>query len=140
MSARLFHYTQKVMFKHCDPAGIVFYPRYFEMMNDVVESFFAECLGLPFERLLVTAGVPTVQTEAQFHAPSRHGEMLDISLGVTRLGRTSASFELRARAGEEARFTARSTLVHVDAEGRPAPWDGPLRERFLPYIGEQDDP
>ena len=61
MSARLFHYTQKVMFKHCDPAGIVFYPRYFEMMNDVVESFFAECLGLPFERLLVTAGVPTVQ-------------------------------------------------------------------------------
>ncbi|MEL6103010.1 MAG: acyl-CoA thioesterase, partial [Pseudomonadota bacterium] len=26
-----FQFLQKVLFKHCDPAGIVFYPRYFEM-------------------------------------------------------------------------------------------------------------
>ncbi|MFU1477828.1 acyl-CoA thioesterase [Roseovarius sp. C7] len=140
MSAREFHYTQKVMFKHCDPAGIVFYPRYFEMMNDVVECFFAECLERPFERLLITAGVPTVQTEAEFHAPSRHGDLLDITLAVARLGRTSVSFDLVARAGDEARFTARSTLVHVDGDGRPTPWDAAIRDRFLPYIGEQDDP
>ena len=27
---------RKVRFQHCDPAGIVFYPRYFEMLNSVV--------------------------------------------------------------------------------------------------------
>ena len=27
---------RKVRFQHCDPAGIVFYPRYFEMINSVV--------------------------------------------------------------------------------------------------------
>jgi 4-hydroxybenzoyl-CoA thioesterase len=32
--------NQKVLFKHCDPAGVVFYPRYFEMINDCVEALF----------------------------------------------------------------------------------------------------
>jgi 4-hydroxybenzoyl-CoA thioesterase len=43
----LFSINQKVLFKHCDPAGIVFYPRYFEMINDCVEAFFDE-IGTPF--------------------------------------------------------------------------------------------
>jgi 4-hydroxybenzoyl-CoA thioesterase len=28
-----YHVTQKVLFRHCDPAGIVFFPRYFEMVR-----------------------------------------------------------------------------------------------------------
>jgi len=42
-------YEEKVVFRHCDPAGIVFFPRYFEMINDCVESFFSEVLDWPFE-------------------------------------------------------------------------------------------
>lgn len=38
----LFTFTQKVLFKHCDPAGIVFYPRYFEIINDCIEAFFEQ--------------------------------------------------------------------------------------------------
>ena len=34
-----FEFRQTIGFKHCDPAGIVFYPRYFEMFNDCVEAF-----------------------------------------------------------------------------------------------------
>ena len=34
--------TIPVEFNHCDPAGIVFYARYFEMTNSVCENFFAE--------------------------------------------------------------------------------------------------
>ena len=30
----------EVRFRHFDPAGIVFYPRYFEMINDFVEEWF----------------------------------------------------------------------------------------------------
>ena len=33
-----------VRFQHTDPAGIVFYPRYFEMINQVIEDWFAEKL------------------------------------------------------------------------------------------------
>ncbi|MBU9698933.1 hypothetical protein GU927_013865 [Rhodobacteraceae bacterium HSP-20] len=38
-------------FNRCDPAGIVFYPRYFEMMNSVIENFFREALDYSFVRL-----------------------------------------------------------------------------------------
>ena len=40
-----FTYEEKVLFRHCDPAGIVFFPRYFEMINDCVEYFFADTLN-----------------------------------------------------------------------------------------------
>ena len=38
----IYYRTIQVEFNHCDPAGIVFYPRYFEMTNSVVEIFFRE--------------------------------------------------------------------------------------------------
>ncbi|MCE9680901.1 acyl-CoA thioesterase [Halomonas alkalisoli] len=52
---------RKVRFQHCDPAGIVFYPRYFEWLNSVVEDWFAEVVGHDFNELHVASrtGVPT---------------------------------------------------------------------------------
>ena len=38
MSHSPFTAEMTVAFRHCDPAGIVFYPRYFEMINDFVEA------------------------------------------------------------------------------------------------------
>jgi 4-hydroxybenzoyl-CoA thioesterase len=132
-----FHFTQKVLFKHCDPAGIVFYPRYFEMINDCVEAFFAEVLKCPFEVLLRTAGIPTAEISARFHAASRHGDMLGLSLSGRKLGRSSFDLEITAACGGEARFIAQSTLVYVTSQGRPQPWSGHLRERLETFIGEK---
>ncbi|GGE38266.1 hotdog family protein [Actibacterium pelagium] len=62
------HFTlhQKVLFKHCDPAGIVFYPRYFEMINDAVEAMFSNLLGWPYEDLLRDSAVPTAAFKVVF--------------------------------------------------------------------------
>jgi 4-hydroxybenzoyl-CoA thioesterase len=117
-----FQFPQKVMFKHCDPAGIVFYPRYFEMLNDAVESFFDEALGLPFENLHSSGGVPTAEISTTFHRPSRHGDRLIIALTVTRVGHSSVGLAFHATCEGETRLTARSTLVLIDASGRPTPW------------------
>ena len=46
-----FEEVQTVRFQHCDPAGIVFYPRYYEMLNLTVERFFERQLGYSFNRL-----------------------------------------------------------------------------------------
>lgn len=126
-----FHFPQKVLFKHCDPAGIVFYPRYFEMLNDVVEAFFDEALGLPFETLHDSGGVPTAEITTRFLAPSRHGDHLTIALTVTRVGRSSLGLTFHADCGGEPRFTARSTLVLVDEHGRPRPWPEAVRQKLL---------
>lgn len=122
-----FTMTQKVLFKHCDPAGIVFYPRYFEMLNDCTEAFFDTGLGHPFETLHLTGGVPTAQIETAFKAPSRHGDVLQIELSCTRLGRTSLGLKFTGYCEQELRFEAASVLVYVDNSGKPQSWPTALR-------------
>lgn len=126
-----FLFPQKVLFKHCDPAGIVFYPRYFEMINDCVEAFFDDDLGLPFARLHKIGGVPTAQISTRFHAPSRHGDALILSLFVTRAGRSSLALAFRATCDGDIRFAATSTLVLVDENGRPTPWPDTIKQKLL---------
>src|SRR4030095_9824965 len=73
-----FTLQQKVRFQHCDPAGIVFYPRYFEMVTAAVEEWFGQRLGVPFATLHGPLGgaVPTASMSVGFHAPRRLGEAL----------------------------------------------------------------
>ena len=127
--------TQKVMFRHCDPAGIMFYPRYFELTNDTVEIFFAERLNLPFDRLHETASVPTARIEARFKAPCRLGEVLIIEMTGRRMGRSSLDLGFAAWCEDQERFTAEATLVHVDTSGRPAAWPPTLRARIAAELG-----
>lgn len=123
-------YEQKVLFKHCDPAGIVFFPRYFEMVNDCVESFFDEALNWPFETFLQSEGVPTAEISGRFMAPSRHGDGLRLVLGVTRVGRSAFGYQIDAFCNKELRFVAQATIVHVDGAGKPAPWPEAIREKL----------
>ena len=118
---------RKVRFQHCDPAGIVFYPRYFEMINSVVEDWFEEVVGRDFRQLHVTAGtsVPTAALETRFDAPSRLGEQLCFRLIPVKVGRTSLTLQITAHCGGERRLISDTTLVFVDlASGRPLPWPG----------------
>lgn len=126
----MFELPQKVLFKHCDPAGIVFYPRYFEMMNDCVEAWFDTRLGWPFETIHGEGGVPTAAIATKFAAPSRHGDQLVLHLKVIKLGRTSLSYEMTATCDGALRFVTEATLVYVDSAGRPTPWPAPIRAKI----------
>ncbi|MFK5978253.1 MAG: thioesterase family protein [Rhizobiaceae bacterium] len=125
-----FIYSQKVLFRHCDPAAIVFYPRYFEMMNDVVEEFFDTVLGFSFNQMHKKNGIPTVQMETKFVAPSRLGDVLKIELDCVKIGHTSLSFNYKAVCETQLRFTAHSTVVFVDSNGKPTPWPDGLRQKL----------
>ncbi len=129
----IFEQTQKVLFRHCDPAGIVFFPRYFEMINDCIELFFDEALGHPFETLHETGSIPTAQIDTEFVRPSRHGDTLVLRVGLTRLGTSSASYEMTAHCGEELRFRTAATLVNVNRAGKPTPWGDALRAGLAAY-------
>ena len=119
-----------VEFNHCDPAGIVFYPRYFEMINSVVENFFLEAVGHSFARMMAAgAGVPTVRIGVEFRAPSRLEDRLAFALRVVRVGARSATFALTARGGAEVRLEAEVVLVWV-AGGRACVWPDDIRARL----------
>ena len=123
----------RIEFNHCDPAGIVFYPRYFEMMNHVVENFFRDVAGYPFERMVAAGnGVPTARVEVDFRAPSRLGQVLDWTLDATRMGRSSVTFAVTATGGGVRRLTATLTVVWIGPDGRAAPWPDDIRARITP--------
>ncbi len=130
-----FDHPQKVLFKHCDPAGMVFYPRFFEMINDTVEAFFAEC-GLPFDRLHKANAIPTVAIATEFMAPCRLGDDLNLTLSCTKLGRTSLGLRVAARGADGPRFEAQSTIVFTKLGGQPTPWPDPLRTEFSRHLEE----
>lgn len=121
-----FTFHQKVLFKHCDPAGIVFYPRYFEMINDAVEALFGDLLDWPFEEIHKTAAVPTASFKVDFKAPSRHGDHLELNLTLLRMGGSSLTLRTQAVAEGEMRFEAEQVLVCVNADGKPVRWPATL--------------
>lgn len=129
-----FVYSQKVLFRHCDPAGIVFYPRYFEMMNDCVEAFFENVLEFPFSKIHTTGGVPTAEISTRFTAPSRLGDALDIALLVDRVGVTSMSISIIATSNGDQRFVTKSTLVLVKEAGKPREWPADIRQKLTAYM------
>ncbi|MDE0969640.1 MAG: acyl-CoA thioesterase [Octadecabacter sp.] len=130
----MFEIRQKVLFRHCDPAGIVFFPRYFEMMNDCVEAFFDQGLNCPFEQFHQTAGIPTATITTTFTSPGRHGDMLDLRLNVTRVGRASFDYEMSCYCGKIQRFLTNATLVQIDLNGKPTPLQNSIKQRLIDFI------
>lgn len=80
---------EKIKFKHVDYAGIVFYPRFLEMLNDLVEDWFEEALERPFSKMHETNGIPTVDLKVQFKNAARIGEILTKKLWVNELKSSS---------------------------------------------------
>ena len=131
-----FVFTQKIKFRHCDAAGIVFYPRFFEMINDTVEAFFEAELGYSFAEMHPEHGIPTAQIETRFIAPCRLGETLDIGLECTRIGTTSMGLSFRAECDGQERFNAQSTLVHINAKTGPTAWPESARRGVAGFMAE----
>jgi 4-hydroxybenzoyl-CoA thioesterase len=127
--------TVPVEFNHCDPAGIVFYPRYFEMVNSVVENFFLDDVGHSFARMMDEgAGVPTARIEANFRSPSRLGDRLDFTLDVTRVGGASVTFAISAACKGKHRFGLDLTLVWVTNGGKATQWPDSIRTRLAAHL------
>jgi 4-hydroxybenzoyl-CoA thioesterase len=131
MSDQVFTVERRVRFADVDAAGIVF-----EMLNGVVEDWFAGPLGLSFGELHLKqdCSVPTAALEARFAAPSRLEDDLTFSLTVTRLGGASCGLRHRIVSGDELRFEATQTIVYVGASLKPEPWPAHLRERMATFV------
>ncbi|MBN8508049.1 MAG: acyl-CoA thioesterase [Burkholderiales bacterium] len=109
---------QTIRFSHCDPAGIVFFPHYLVMVNDLNEDWFAHLLGAPYADLVGRRriGLPTVSLQCDFSAISRMGENVTLGLTVERLGTKSITLRHGCRLGDEARMSVRQVIVTTDLD------------------------
>jgi 4-hydroxybenzoyl-CoA thioesterase len=84
--------TRRIQWGECDPAGIVFYPRYFEMFDSCTTAMFSAALGLTKYQMFETykfAGYPMVDTRARFMTPTKFGDDVTIETTITKLGKSS---------------------------------------------------
>ncbi|MFN3465909.1 MAG: acyl-CoA thioesterase [Terricaulis sp.] len=124
-----------VRFEHCDAAGIIFYPRFFGLVNETVEDWFAS-LGHSFKSLHVDArkGVPTVRFECEFVGPVRIGDMLRQQLGVDSIGNSSLNLKHIASIGDRTVARFDQTIVFTDLASMSAqPWPAELRKAITDF-------
>lgn len=99
----------------CDPAGIVYYPRYFVFFDNATVSLFAAA-GLAKHEMVKTydmVGFPMVDTGARFLIPSRWGETITIESHVSEWKRSSFDIRHRVLKGEDLAIEAWETRVWV---------------------------
>jgi len=87
---------RQIRFSHSDPAGIVFFAEFFRMFNDLFEDWLERCLGIDFahqfqieERMF-----PLVHVNADFKEARKMGQKLNLTLLVTKLGKSSIAYDI----------------------------------------------
>jgi 4-hydroxybenzoyl-CoA thioesterase len=138
----------EVRFGDCDPAGIIYFPRFFALFHDAMETWFPARLGLRYAELVVgrKIGFPAVHTEADFQAPCALGDAIAVELRVAALGRSRIELRyiVRGAAGDE-RVRGATTCVVMDLDPaspnyrRALAIPDDLRQRIERFMAADDE-
>jgi 4-hydroxybenzoyl-CoA thioesterase len=124
--------TVRVEWGDCDPAQIVFYPRYFAMFDASTHELFRAASGLPKPELLRRydiVGIPMVDTRARFLIPSAYGDNIVIESRISAWRTSSFDIEHRILKGDALAVEGFETRVWV---GRDASRPGGIRAKPVP--------
>ena len=116
---KVFTKTMVARWQDCDPAGIIYYPKYFELMSALIEDWFDEALGIAYADLRAVRhlGLPTVRVACDFAKPCKHGDKIALSLCVKHLGRRSFTLTFRAQVDGAQCLRCEQTLVMISQPG-----------------------
>jgi len=115
----------------CDPAGIVYFPRYFEYFDQCTAALF-EAVGYRKPELLAAfdiAGIPLVDARANFRMPSKFGDDVRILTSIPEWGRSS--FKVHHRLMKDDALAVEGFETRVWAGHDPAR-PGGIRAKALP--------
>ena len=112
-----------IRFGDCDPAGVVYFPRFFDWFHQAMETWFDESLEYAYASFIHQGwGLPTVHTEADYKAPCGFGERVTVELRVPKLGGSSITFDLTPQGPHiityEIAEALRAELPRVDGWGQ----------------------
>jgi 4-hydroxybenzoyl-CoA thioesterase len=116
----------------CDPAGIVYYPRYLAFFDASTTTLIERALGMTKHKYLKVydfAGHPLVNTHAKFLIPTRFGDDVSIESSVKAIRRSSFDIGHRLiKEGGRLAVEGFETRVWVrgDPDGREGMKSAPL--------------
>ena len=124
--------TVRIEWGDCDPAGIVFYPRYFAMFDHSTTLLIERTLGMSKHQLQAAhefAGYPVVENRARFLLPTRFGDDVVIETSLTAVRRSS--FDLTHRLSKDGALAVESFETRVWAVRDPTR-PGRLKAKPIP--------
>ena len=105
----------QIQWGDCDPANIVYYPRYFSMFDDSTSVLF-EKAGFSKQDLVHKyglVGIPMVDTRAKFYIPSTYGDWITIETKIESIKRSSFEVKHNVYKGEALAIEGFETRVLV---------------------------
>jgi acyl-CoA thioester hydrolase len=126
----------RVGFSDTDAQGIVYYGRYLPYF-DLARVEYHRHLGMM--RLDTEHEFVMRASDIEYLAPARFDDLLEVFIRISRIGRTSVTYEMAAYLVEsdELLVTAHQTLVLVDLRARQAnPVPDAFREKIRGFEGD----
>ena len=123
--------TVRIEWGDCDPAGIVYYPRYLAFFDACTSALIERALGMTKHEYLKAydfGGHPLVSTRARFLIPTRFGD--DVTIETTIGAFRRSSFDVRHRLTRTA--SSRSKASRPGSGCRAIPRRGTMKSAPLP--------
>jgi 4-hydroxybenzoyl-CoA thioesterase len=121
----------QVRWSDSDPAGIAFYPKFFEWYDISCAALF-DSLGLPWPVLFpkhAIIGVPIVECGSRFTGPARWGDTVKVTATVAWVKERMFRVEYEVKVGDRPCASGFEVRAWV---GRPSVPDAPLRALPIP--------
>lgn len=121
----------QIQWGDCDPAQIVYFPRYFAIFDDSTSALF-ELAGFRKREMIKQfdiVGIPAVDVRAKFYIPSYFGDEVDIETTIDKWGRSS--FEVRHRLLKSGELAVEGFETRVWVGRHPDKVDG-IQARPIP--------
>jgi 4-hydroxybenzoyl-CoA thioesterase len=137
---KVFVHDQLIRFSHCDPAGIVYFPRFFDLAHATMEDWFSTGLGQPLPELIRERriGTPTVSVQCEFAKPLRMGDTLRFELRVLKLGNASVQLAYSGNKDGVEHLKMVQTIAFMALErGSAIPIPDDLRARIEQYLTDR---
>lgn len=112
-----FAVQERVRWSDCDPLGIIYYGTYVRFFEAAEHEMFRTA-GLPYEVMRVQRQVqlPRKAFAVEFHSPAEMDELMEIRVGVSRIGETSLTLRFEAYRARDLVHRASATLTMVCVE------------------------
>jgi 4-hydroxybenzoyl-CoA thioesterase len=126
--------THRIEWRDCDPAGIVFYPRYFEIFDTSTTRLFERALGMSAAEIFKhydVIGYPLVDARARFLLPLAFSDDVTIETQVVEFRRSS--FEMRHQILKDGNLAVEGFETRVWVGRHP---DDPARMKSQPIPQE----
>ena len=109
--------VRRILLNDVDAAGVVFYARIMAMAHEAYEEAMARA-GLALDELIRAGriGLPLVHAEADFSRPLRHGEQVETTVALERVGEKSVTVRIAFAVGGAPAAVVKQVHACVDMD------------------------